>query len=263
MALRWVNLPRTAKDAALGREGSSGGGAGDRRVRGDVVDADRDPPRTDIIDHAINSRSANVGDVMPAPAASDEPTAGPSSRVRRMSVRASALELVLHPVRLRILQAVAGRTMTTAELAELLADVAAATVYRHVNALLEAGVLKVVSERRVRGAVERTLALVDDAAQAGPDEVRNMSEDQHRQAFAVFLAHQAAEFDRFIALRDEGSMPLFGYGQTILHVTEDDLRHIQDQLRAILEPYLRPRENDRHRVSLATLLIPESSSKED
>lgn len=180
-----------------------------------------------------------------------------------MSVQASVLELVLHPVRLRILQAVTGRTVTTADLAERLEGVAAATVYRHVNTLLEAGVLKVVSERRVRGAVERTLALVDDAARADADEARSMSEGQHRQAFAVFLAHQAAEFDRFISRRNDRTMPLFGYGQTILHLREGDLAHIQEQFRAILEPYLQPRENGECRVGLATLLIPEGTREED
>ncbi len=191
-------------------------------------------------------------------AASNEPAS--RTRVRRLSVQASTLELVLHPVRLRILQAVTGRTVTTTDIAELLTDVAAATVYRHVNALLEAGVLTVVSERRVRGTVERTLALVDDATRAGPDEARKMSDDQHRQAFAVFLAHQAAEFDRFIAHRDDETMPLFGYGQTILHITEDDLRRIQEQLRTTLEPYMQPRGDGEHRVGLATLLIPENET---
>ena len=194
-----------------------------------------------------------------------DPVAGqPGSSVRRMAAQASTLELILHPLRLRILQAMTGRTMTTAELAGLFDDVAAATVYRHVNTPASRRVLTIVSERRVRGAVERTLALVEDAAQMNAEDAAQMSEEQHRQAFAVFLAHQAAEFDRFIARDDEAAMPLFGYGQTILHLTEDDLGDVQEQLRAILEPYLRSRGGlDEHRVSLATLLIPESTSQDD
>jgi DNA-binding transcriptional ArsR family regulator len=186
------------------------------------------------------------------------------SSVRRMSAQASTLELLLHPLRLRILQAMTGHAMTTAELAGLFDDVAAATVYRHVNTLLDAGVLTIVSERRVRGAVERTLALVEDAAQMDAEDAAQMSEEQHRQAFTVFLAHQAAEFDRFVTRHDEAAMPLFGYGQTILHLSEDDLGHVQEQLRAVLEPYLRSRGGlDERRVSLATLLIPESTNHND
>src|SRR5690606_14663651 len=126
--------------------------------------------------------------------ARDAAAAPSGSSVRRMSARASTLELLLHPLRLRILQAMTGHAMTTAELADLFDDVAAATVYRHVNTLLNAGVLTIVSERRVRGAVERTLALVEDAAQMDAEDAAQMSEEQHRQAFTVFLAHQAAEF---------------------------------------------------------------------
>jgi len=174
-----------------------------------------------------------------------------------MSPRTSTLDVLLHPVRLRILQAVAGRTVTTSQLAGLMTGVAPATVYRHVTVLLDAGVLDVVSERRVRGAVERTLALADDAAHSDTDETRGLSEDQHRRAFTTFLAHLAAEFDRFVGGRRE-DMALFGYGQTVLHVTEDDLQLIQRQLRDLLDPYRRPRGGDARRVSLATLLIPES-----
>lgn len=217
-----------------------------------------------IIVSAINRQTANCEHMMTNSEAREVAAGRSGSSVRRMAAQASTLELILHPLRLRILQAMAGRTVTTAELADLFDDVAATTVYRHVNTLLDAGVLTIVSEQRVRGAVERTLALVEDAAQMNAEEAAHISEEQHRQAFTVFLAHQAAEFDRFIACDDKAAMPLFGYGQTILHLSEDDLRHVQDQLRTILQPYLRSRgQHDEHRVSLATLLIPESPRQED
>lgn len=44
------------------------------------------------------------------------------------------------------------------------ADVPPASLYRHVARLVDAGVLAVVAERRVRGAVERTHVLRTSAA---------------------------------------------------------------------------------------------------
>lgn len=175
-----------------------------------------------------------------------------------MAPETSTLEVLLHPVRLRILQAVAGRTVTTSELAELIDDVAAATVYRHVSTLLTAGALKVVSQRRVRGAVERTLSLDDERAHGDESEAARLSDDQHRQAFTVFLAHLASEFDRFIKSSHENTMSLFGYGQSVLYVSQGDIQLIQEKLHTVLAPYFEPRGDDEHRVSLATLLIPET-----
>ena len=85
-------------------------------------------------------------------------------------------DLVLHPVRLRILQAFLGdRALTTGELRDELPDVPAASLYRHVARLVDAGVLSVVAERRVRGAVERTYVLRTSAASVRMDELADMS----------------------------------------------------------------------------------------
>ena len=98
-------------------------------------------------------------------------------------------DLLLHPVRLRIVEAFLGdRALTTSALAAELADVPAASLYRHVARLVNAGVLAVVAERRVRGALERTYVLRLSAATVGLDEVDAMSADEHRQAFMAFVA---------------------------------------------------------------------------
>ena len=72
----------------------------------------------------------------------------------------ASADLLLHPVRLRIVKAFLGeRALTTGQLAEELEDVPSGSLYRHVALLVKAGVLQVVAERRVRGAVERTYML--------------------------------------------------------------------------------------------------------
>ena len=72
-------------------------------------------------------------------------------------------DLILHPIRMRIILALAqGRSLTAQELGAALPDVAQATLYRHLNRLLKGGVLAVVDERQVRGAVERIYALREE-----------------------------------------------------------------------------------------------------
>lgn len=112
-------------------------------------------------------------------------------------------DLLLHPVRLRIVQAFLGdRALTTGQLRAELDDVPAGSLYRHVAKLVSGGVLAVVSERQVRGAVERTYVLRTPAARLSPDQIETMTRDEHRQAFLAFIARLIGDFDRYLA-RDE------------------------------------------------------------
>jgi Helix-turn-helix domain len=108
-------------------------------------------------------------------------------------------DLLLHPVRLRIVQAFLGdRALTTTQLAAELGDVPAGSLYRHVALLTKAGVLQVVAERRVRAVVERTYTLRVFAAQIQPDEVAAMTPEEHFQAFMAYVAGLLADADRYL-----------------------------------------------------------------
>src|SRR5215472_9439959 len=74
-------------------------------------------------------------------------------------------DLLLHPVRLRIVQAFLGdRALTTTQLS----------------------------------AVERTYVLRLAAARIGPDELEAMSADDYRQMFLAYAAGLLADFDRYL-----------------------------------------------------------------
>ena len=114
----------------------------------------------------------------------------------------ASADLLLHPVRLRIVKAFLGdRALTTSQLAAELDDVPSGSLYRHVARLTSAGVLQVVAERRVRGAVERTYMLRLLAARIGPGEA-SASAEEHAQAFMAYVAGMLADADRYLAAGD-------------------------------------------------------------
>lgn len=103
--------------------------------------------------------------------------------------RMTSLELLLHPVRLRVVRALLGdRALTTRQLCEELPEVPLASLYRHVARLVGADLLTVVSERCVRGAVERTYELsVASANSAVDEELPRIGTEEHRRAFMAFI----------------------------------------------------------------------------
>ena len=109
------------------------------------------------------------------------------------------LNLLLHPVRMRMVNALAGGiTVTTSDLCRRMPDLPKATVYRHVDRLVRAGIVKVVAERRVRGAVERQLTLARDQARIDPEESRSMTLEDHRRSFTAATAALLVEFNRYL-----------------------------------------------------------------
>jgi hypothetical protein len=170
-------------------------------------------------------------------------------------------DLLLHPVRLRIVEAFLGdRALTTSELRAELPDVPAGSLYRHVARLVDGGVLAAVAERRVRGALERTYVLRTSAARVGVDAVATMSREEHRQAFLAFIAGLIGDMDRYLArdeidpLRDGAS-----YNLAAMWLDDAELAELARELYIVLQPRLaNPPAPGRTRRILATVLLPGS-----
>ncbi|MFD6279791.1 helix-turn-helix domain-containing protein [Streptomyces sp. NPDC060209] len=146
------------------------------------------------------------------------------------------VELLLHPVRMRIVHAMHdGRTRTTTELCGLLPDVSKATVYRHVGLLAEGGLLAVEEERRVRGSVERCYRLHRDRAVIDAATAASLSPEDYRRAFAVAMATLTAEFNAY--LDGDGADPvedLVGFRQHAIWLSPDELGDMIGELRDVI-----------------------------
>ncbi|MDH6577370.1 helix-turn-helix domain-containing protein [Kitasatospora sp. MAP5-34] len=144
-------------------------------------------------------------------------------------------DLLLHPVRLRIVHAMSGaRARTTSELCARLPDIPKTTVYRHVALLVEGAVLEVAEEQRVRGAVERHYRLRRDRAAIDADAATSMSLDDHRRGFAAAMAALLTEFNAY--LERDGADPgadSVGYRQGTLWLNPDELAEMVGALREV------------------------------
>lgn len=172
----------------------------------------------------------------------------------------SRSDLILHPVRLRLVLECSSNDVTARELADRMPDVPQATLYRHISALVEAGVVHVVSERRVRGGIERTFRMTAGAAGIDSADAATMTADEHREGFAVFAGALISAFSRY--LDQPGSQPAddpVGYRQAALWLTDDEVREMAAALNQALRPYLENEETpERRRILLSTILMPEA-----
>ncbi len=151
-----------------------------------------------------------------------------------------AVELLLHPVRLRIVHAMAGgRILTTSQLLARMPDVSKATMYRHVSLLVEGGILAVDGEQRVGGAVERWYRLSQPRLVIDERTAASASLEDYRRAFAVSMAALLGEFNAYL---DRGHADpradSVGFLQHSLWLSPDERAELIAEMRKAIAPRL-------------------------
>ncbi len=140
---------------------------------------------------------------------------------------------MLNPVRLRIIQALAtSETLTATELCEKISDVPRTTIYRHISILLDNNILTVVSEKKIRGSLERTLAL-----NIGEITKHNAIENADRNAL-TFLMNRYARFQNYFSGEnpDPGRDKIF-LNNTVMMMDDNEFDRFLLELRELLIKY--------------------------
>jgi DNA-binding transcriptional ArsR family regulator len=171
----------------------------------------------------------------------------------------SRADLIGHPVCHRIIMTVAGRRLTTQEIAAVLPDVPQATLYRNIHRLADAGILEVVKEIPVRGTVERVYALVEGASRIGGAELANASREDHVRFFTVMFASMLSWLRRY--LQQETIDPIadgLTCRATTVYLSDAEYHKLLDDLGELMKPAMsNPPTRDRRRRIIGWTAIPE------
>jgi DNA-binding transcriptional ArsR family regulator len=172
----------------------------------------------------------------------------------------SRTDVIVHPVRLRILVAIQGRNLTPKQLAAAIPDVPQATLYRHIHRLVEAGMLIVVEERQVHGAVERVYAMPEGAGDVSPQEFAAIDREDHERYFMIFVSGLVSSFRNYIRKRDINVLKDgLVWGEEAIYVNEEEFREWQTQTGSFLRRVrANPSGGGRRRVIIAPIVIPDT-----
>lgn len=115
-----------------------------------------------------------------------------------INMKTSSFDLLLHPIRMGIVQNLIGdRRMNAQQIGELMPGVPQATLYRHLNKLLEVGIISVVEENPVRGTVEKVYSMVSKAMEAVNEEAMKLTADDHKRYFFTFMTGLMEELEKY------------------------------------------------------------------
>ncbi|NJJ38519.1 helix-turn-helix domain-containing protein [Paenibacillus apii] len=171
----------------------------------------------------------------------------------------SKADLILHPIRMRIIQAlVNGRRRTTQQLVKELEDIPQATMYRHLNKLLKAGVLEVAEENKVRGAVEKVYYLSQGGEDATPADTTERASGEHMAFFLKFASSLIGDFSAYVQqekydMRQDG----VSIRQVQLYLTDEEYAQLLEDMRRPMQKYTGNESGEgRRRRMISTIVIP-------
>ena len=132
-------------------------------------------------------------------------------------------DLIIHPIRLRILQLLSREPLTTNQLDQLLPDVAKSSLYRHIRKLLDGGFIEIAETHPVKGTPENSYRLLD-APHITAEDAQQMSKEDHLHYFSSYVAGLVQSFKAY--LDSQNTLDLFadrvGYSEILFYASSEE-----------------------------------------
>ncbi len=170
-------------------------------------------------------------------------------------------DLIIHPIRMRLVTELGHRSLTTKELLGILIDIPQATLYRHIKTLLDGEIIKVVKEQEVNGSVERTFALVSQQNRLSSEEIASISPEEHIRLFSIFAAGLIDNFKRYASQTSPETYSEDGmsYNQAIVYLSDEERELFQQKLLFVVSEVMnQPPAPHRKKYNLASVVVPDN-----
>jgi DNA-binding transcriptional ArsR family regulator len=166
------------------------------------------------------------------------------------------VELIIHPIRIRILRALLFGPQTTQEIAKQLSDVPKSSIYRHLKLLLDGELIGIAETRLVQGIQEKVYELVQMPHLSG-EEMANITAEEHLRYFTTFMAILLQGFADYLAANADFQKDVVGYSEVELWATPEQFTNVTQKINAAVMPLIRQEKGDgRNRYKLATVVYP-------
>lgn len=171
-------------------------------------------------------------------------------------------DLIIHPVRLRIMQALTEQVLTTHEISQQLPDVPKSSIYRHLKLLLESGLIAVAETNLVSGIEEKRYQLVA-SPRLGAEDMADLSASEHLNYFNAYLMTLLRGYADYLSTAEEkgGSVDLLadrvGYTELLFYASAEEMNALQAEVNAALLKLARNQAGEsRRRQKLSIITFP-------
>lgn len=176
-------------------------------------------------------------------------------------------EVILHPVRMKISQALMRNKengLTSLEMVKIIQDVPQATLYRHIQVLLDAGVIRIIKERKVRSISEKYYTLNEEEAILRADEWKKSSHKEKLNYFSYYQLSLMTQYQNYLTKLEKQncSDDSSTFSLVELKLDDENFLKFQTELNELMIKYYNTSNNstemDALNRTIAVTIIPES-----
>ena len=148
-------------------------------------------------------------------------------------------ELIIHPIRLRILQLLSTAPKTTAEIAVDMKDVPISSLYRHLRLLLEGRMINVHETRIVQGIQEKKYELAQ-TPRVRQEDLVGLTAEEHIHYFATYLVTLLQGFGRYLEAASviDFAADRTGYTEVDIQASSEEFDALSLKLNTTIVPLL-------------------------
>lgn len=174
-------------------------------------------------------------------------------------------EILMHPVRMKITQALMRNKedgLTPFEMLEVIQDVPQATLYRHIQVLLEADVIRILKEKKVRSVTEKYYTLNEEAARLNAEEWKNLNKEKKLSYISYYQLSLMTQYQNYLLNLEQNKSAEDRATFSLLELKLDDrqFESFQTELNKLMLKYYDQKTEETHvsTRTVAVTIIPES-----
>jgi len=175
-------------------------------------------------------------------------------------------DILLHPVRMKIVRVLMTNSqngLTPLEMAKMIQDVPQATLYRHIQKLTDAGIIKVWKEEKVRAVMEKRYIVNIEDASLHPEEWKRYTIEEKLDYYSYYQLALFNQYQTYLEkiekqnVNDKATLAMLD-----VRLNEPVFEEFQQELTELMKKYHKMSEEDTNQDkknrSIGITIIPDA-----
>ncbi|MFC9774391.1 helix-turn-helix domain-containing protein [Paenibacillus chitinolyticus] len=175
------------------------------------------------------------------------------------------VEVLMHPVRMKISQVLMRNKdtgLTSLEMVKIIKDVPQATLYRHIQVMLDAGIIRVLKEKKVKSVVEKYYVLNELEAKLNMEEWKKASHEKKLDYVSYYQLSLMTQYQSYLKKIEEQNSREDGATFSLVELKLDDeqFNRFQHELNELMTKYYHAGSEDTEAPvrTIAFTIIPDA-----